>query len=124
MKIKPNKKTTIKTANLTTLNKISEKMDNLYKTNSQYCDIKQSLERIKKTFGEINAMLIAPGVIEKIDKNPDWHDFFEAMKKTSCIYFSILSDWKHGKFEGSMKKLSPLEKKTQELKRQATAKLF
>ena len=86
------------------LDKLAEEIDNLCKSNSTYCSIKNHLEQIKKIFGKINAKLVATGVIERIDKNPKWYGIFDKIKESGQAYFRVYSDWSNGKFETSQKK--------------------
>jgi len=121
--IEPDKKGTPKLISADTLNHLEKQISDLRKSNSIYCNVADHLERVKKIFGEINASLVAPGVIEKVDTNPKFYPFFDTIKEAGKDYFSMRQDWQNGKFENSGKKLLELEKTLVELKKQIALKL-
>ncbi len=76
-------------------------------------DFPPELLEIRKLFGHINAMLVAPEVIQRVDAKPEWNDFRERMKASSKAYFTARREWRHDKqikvdldrLQGDVKKL-------------------
>lgn len=122
-KIKPDKKGTPKIIPANILNELYKEISDLRKSNSRYCNIADGLKSAKKAFGRINAALVAPGVIEKIDKNPQWYNIFDAIKEAGKLYFTMQLDWNNGKFDIPQKKLPELEAALAKLGKQISTKL-
>ncbi len=60
-------------------------------------DFPPELLEIRKLFGHINAMLVAPEAIQRVDAKPEWNDFRERMKASSKAYFTARREWRHDK---------------------------
>ena len=122
-RIKPVAKRTSKIIPEEILNEIDFEISSLRKSNSTYCDVANNLERIKKIFGKINAALVAPGVIEKVDKNPQWYNIFNLIKKSGKEYFSLRRNWSDGKYDAPLKQLPKLENTVSNLEKEVYLKL-
>lgn len=122
--IKPDKTGPPKIISANTLNKLAEEIDDLRNSNSMYCNIDDGLKRIKQTFGRINAALVVPGIIERVDKNPKWYSIFDTIQKSGKLYFSMRLDCSNGKFDIPQEKISGLEDSLTELEKQITTKLL
>ncbi len=75
---------------------------------------------IQKVFGDINAMLVAPGTIERVDVKPEWEGFREKMKALSKDYFTARREWRqNGK---TTVNLTDLRREVEKLLNEAKAK--